>query len=135
MQNGTRPFLRRAKRRSRARRLRVDAQIEVAEGLSVRLGTDLLFVHLRYGRADNPSLKAGVNLYIADLMEHINGTLQPRLAALGLPPIRFDDEDGIDKITTRMFRRTVAWHIATQPFGVVAGMIQYGQMCETMFEG
>jgi hypothetical protein len=39
------------------------------------------------------------------------------------------------RITTRMFRRTVAWHIANRPFGTVAGMIQYGHMSDTMFEG
>ncbi|MEZ5712864.1 MAG: hypothetical protein R3E11_09470 [Sphingobium sp.] len=28
------------------------------------------------------------------------------------------------QITTRQFRRTIAWHIANRPFGTVAGMIQ-----------
>lgn len=35
----------------------------------------------------------------------------------------------------RQFRRTLAWFIAKQPFGVVAGMIQYGHASEVMFQG
>src|SRR3546814_3309117 len=29
------------------------------------------------------------------------------------------------RLTTRQFRRTIAWHIANRPFGTIAGMIQY----------
>ena len=36
---------------------------------------------------------------------------------------------------TRQFRRTLAWHIAHQPFGVVAGTKQYQQAKTTVFEG
>ncbi|MGV9902885.1 hypothetical protein ACWDU8_10425 [Streptomyces sp. NPDC003388] len=36
---------------------------------------------------------------------------------------------------TRQFRRTLAWHIAHQPFGVVAGARQYKHAAITMFEG
>ncbi|MFJ2638735.1 hypothetical protein [Streptomyces sp. NPDC087511] len=36
---------------------------------------------------------------------------------------------------TRQFRRTVAWHIANQPFGVVAGTRQYQHARTAMFEG
>ncbi|SPX82478.1 hypothetical protein [Mycobacteroides abscessus] len=37
--------------------------------------------------------------------------------------------------TPRQFRRTLAWHIAHQPFGVVAGARQYKHAAITMFEG
>lgn len=37
--------------------------------------------------------------------------------------------------TTRQFRRSLAWHIAHQPFGVVAGARQYHHAKVTMFEG
>ncbi|GAA2141462.1 hypothetical protein GCM10009802_52000 [Streptomyces synnematoformans] len=37
--------------------------------------------------------------------------------------------------TTVQFRRTVAWHIAHQPFGVVAGTRQYQHARTAMFEG
>lgn len=36
---------------------------------------------------------------------------------------------------TRQFRRTLAWHIAHQPFGVVAGARQYQHAKATMLEG
>ncbi|WP_414167367.1 hypothetical protein ACMATS_07370 [Streptoverticillium reticulum] len=36
---------------------------------------------------------------------------------------------------TRQFRRTLAWHIARQPFGVVAGARQYTHARTVMFEG
>jgi integrase len=39
------------------------------------------------------------------------------------------------RITTRQFRRTVAWHIANRPFGTVAGMIQYKHVGIAAYEG
>ncbi|MCJ0870993.1 hypothetical protein [Streptomyces sp. AP-93] len=36
---------------------------------------------------------------------------------------------------TRQFRRTLAWHIAHQPFGVVAGARQYKHTAIAVFEG
>jgi hypothetical protein len=39
------------------------------------------------------------------------------------------------RFTTRQFRRTIAWHIAHQPFGVVAGKIQYKHTQVAIFEG
>ncbi|WP_351227927.1 hypothetical protein [Streptomyces sp. NPDC002133] len=57
-----------------------------------------------------------------------------------------DEEDDVEEDTpeptalpwafdTRQFRRTLAWHIAHQPFGVVAGARQYKHAAITMFEG
>ncbi len=44
--------------------------------------------------------------------------------------------DGVPwAFNTRQFRRTLAWHIAHQPFGVVAGAKQYKHAAITMFEG
>lgn len=39
------------------------------------------------------------------------------------------------RFTTRQFRRTVAWHIAAQPGGTVAGMLQYKHVSTLTFEG
>ena len=39
------------------------------------------------------------------------------------------------RITTRQFRRTIAWHIANRPFGAIAGMIQYKHASVAAFEG
>lgn len=38
-------------------------------------------------------------------------------------------------LTTRQFRRTLAWYIANRPFGTVAGKIQYKHASIAMFEG
>lgn len=38
-------------------------------------------------------------------------------------------------ITTRQFRRTIAWYIANRPFGVVAGMIQFKHVRTATFLG
>src|SRR3546814_19612999 len=39
------------------------------------------------------------------------------------------------RITTRQFRRTIAWHIANRPFGTIAGMIQYKHASVAAFDG
>ena len=39
------------------------------------------------------------------------------------------------RLTTRQFRRTLAWHIARQPGGSIAGAIQYRHHSLQMFEG
>lgn len=39
------------------------------------------------------------------------------------------------RLGSRQFRRTIAWYIANRPFGVVAGMIQYGHLSHITFEG
>lgn len=39
------------------------------------------------------------------------------------------------RLTTRQFRRTIAWHIANRPFGTIAGMIQYKHASVAAFEG
>jgi hypothetical protein len=38
-------------------------------------------------------------------------------------------------LTTRQFRRTLAWHIAHQPFGIIAGARQYQHAQVAVFEG
>ncbi len=46
-----------------------------------------------------------------------------------------DEGDKPWRWRTRQLRRTLAWYIASQPFGVIAGMIQYGHASAMMFEG
>ncbi|MEU9321994.1 hypothetical protein [Streptomyces sp. NPDC048295] len=47
-----------------------------------------------------------------------------------------DDEEGAPwSFDTRQFRRTLAWHIAHQPFGILAGTRQYHHAKTAMFEG
>ncbi len=97
-------------------------------------GSDLLFVNL-HNRKTDFAIKSRAARRVNDFRDHINATLQPRLIDMGIPanPAGPDGEPWL--FNTRQFRRTVAWHIANRPFGVVAGMIQYGHTCEVIFEG
>ncbi|EQD36277.1 phage integrase family protein, partial [mine drainage metagenome] len=52
-----------------------------------------------------------------------------------LPGYRDAEEARPWVFTTRQFRRTLAWHIAHQPFGVVAGARQYKHAQVAVFEG
>ncbi|ARF53680.1 hypothetical protein [Streptomyces gilvosporeus] len=57
---------------------------------------------------------------------------------LGQETAREDEKEAADlpwAFDTRQFRRTLAWHIAHQPFGVVAGTRQYKHTAFTIFEG
>jgi integrase len=60
-----------------------------------------------------------------------------RMAATGTVPIAAISEvDGAPwSLNSLQFRRTLAWHIANQPFGVVAGKIQYQHVSVATFEG
>jgi hypothetical protein len=111
--------------------------IKVMRSLGARFraenNTDLLFSRVHRNQLDNvPSLKASINDYIEELIKHVNGTLVPFGGVADHPAIPIDT---FQRVTTRMFRRTIAWFIANRPFGVVAGMIQYGHMSSQMFEG
>ena len=77
--------------------------------------------------AKDPMLASDVNDGLNALRDRIN---QVR------PHDPVPDVDGEPwRFTTRQFRRTVAWHIAHQPFGVVAGKIQYKHTQVAIFEG
>lgn len=52
-----------------------------------------------------------------------------------LPGYRDGEETDRWAFTPRQFRRTLAWHIAHQPFGVVAGARQYKHAQVAVFEG
>lgn len=57
---------------------------------------------------------------------------------LGRPIPGWENSEGITvpwKFNTRQFRRTLARYIARQPFGIIAGMLQYKHIETTMFEG
>ncbi|MFB6957546.1 hypothetical protein ACFCYB_10960 [Streptomyces sp. NPDC056309] len=64
--------------------------------------------------------------------ENLN-TFRAHCAHIGFPVPDVDGEPW--NLTTRQFRRTVAWHIAHRPYGTVAGMIQYKHLSVAMFEG
>jgi hypothetical protein len=53
----------------------------------------------------------------------------------GLPEAIPDVNAARWRLMTRQFRRTLAWFIARQPGGVIAGAIQYRHLSVQMFEG
>lgn len=57
---------------------------------------------------------------------------------LGRQIPEWPDEDGVTipwRLNTRQFRRTLARFIAREPFGVIAGMLQYKHVETAIFEG
>jgi len=68
-----------------------------------------------------------LNLY-RDHLNELFGTINE-------PVIPNSSEGKPWRITTRKFRRTIAWHIANRPFGTIAGMIQYKHASVAAFEG
>lgn len=86
---------------------------------------DLLFCRPVTGRPHSTISANRMNDNLNEFLAHC--------ADIGFP---VPDVDGKPwNLTTRQFRRTVAWHIAHRPFGTVAGMIQYKHLSVAMFEG
>ncbi|MEV6233440.1 hypothetical protein AB0L88_36795 [Saccharopolyspora shandongensis] len=77
-----------------------------------------------------PRLSNKINERLAAFQDHLN-------ELFGTPDAPFIPTDGdqLWDFATRQFRRTLAWHIAHQPFGVVAGARQYHHAKLAMFEG
>ena len=104
-------------------------------------GDDHLFVHHRIFDRGPSLIKGAIVARLNDFATHCSEELaplvrastsddkRPRLTAIPAGP------DGPWHLTTRQFRKTLAWFFANVPFGVVAGMIQYGHARVTMFEG
>ncbi|MER5641584.1 integrase [Kitasatospora sp. NPDC002227] len=66
---------------------------------------------------------AGLRYRIADFVEWANGEAQSRgLPEQGIP------KDPYGEVTLIRFRRTLAWHVARRPRGLIALAIQYGHM-------
>ena len=109
--------------------------IEVLEQLAARAadarGLDTLWPVL--------SLKTGTKDHVsAEIVRQLNVYRDHLNALFGTaerPVIPAGPNDVPWRITTRQFRRTIAWHIANRPFGIVAGMIQYKHASVAAFEG
>ena len=107
--------------------------IRVLERLSARVtkatGTDTLWPVLAYERSNKRHISAEIVRQLNAYRDHINTIARDSCAILPGP-------DGKPwRITTRQFRRTIAWYIANRPFGTVAGMIQYKHTSIAAFEG
>jgi len=109
--------------------------ITVLEQLSGRAsaarGADTLWPVLVLRPGSKTHISAEIVRQLNAYRDHLN-TLFGTPAEPAVPP-------GVDgrpwRITTRQFRRTIAWHIANRPFGTVAGMIQYKHASIAAFEG
>ncbi len=75
----------------------------------------------RSGRSRGPTT---ITDSILDMIDWVNGRIPGAI-----------DDDPRGRITPRRFRRTLAWHIANQPNGVVALAIQYGHVHTAISEG
>jgi hypothetical protein len=96
-----------------------------------RRGGDTLWRVLK----ERPDGKAHIS---AEIVRQLNAFRDHLNSQFGTPeaPIVPPGPDGKPwRITTRQFRRTVAWHIANRPFGTIAGMIQYKHIGIAAYEG
>ena len=114
----------------------------VAEAIAVleRLqpeGQDLLFARLAFregvrpGSANAAMSSAATSTAVSDFASWVNDYCDrrhrhDRIPGHGGTPWRY---------TTRQFRRTLAWHIARRPGGVIAGALQYRHQAIQLFEG
>ncbi|MBN9441405.1 hypothetical protein [Bosea sp. (in: a-proteobacteria)] len=115
----------------------VSKAIEVMEKLGMlersEAKSTLLFTPFnRLRESSKISLNSKINRYLNGFVGHINTIMAPWLNRAELGPIPIAE---FQPITTMMFRRTIAWYIANRPFGIVAGMLQYGHASVQMFEG
>ncbi|MCC6787173.1 MAG: integrase [Hyphomonadaceae bacterium] len=109
--------------------------VKVLHRLSARVraadGEDGLWRVLHPTPASKTHLSAEIVRTLNAFRDHLNSQFGAPEAPI-IPP----GPDGRAwRITTRQFRRTIAWHIANRPFGAVAGMIQYKHASVAAFEG
>ena len=96
-------------------------------------GQSLLFARLPYREGTRPGSSAAVlttaatQQALADFIAWVNGYCDATGRTGAIPATR-------GRLTTRQFRRTLAWHIARRPGGVIAGALQYRHHAIQMFE-
>jgi hypothetical protein len=94
-------------------------------------GGDTLWRVLNDAHSSKDHISAEIRRQLNAFRDHLNAQFGTQEAPV-VPP----GPDGKPwRITTRQFRRTVAWHIANRPFGTVAGMIQYKHASIAAYEG
>lgn len=109
--------------------------IAVPERLSARAslarGTTTLWPVL----ALRANTKTHVSAEIVRQLNRFRDHLNDRFGTAQAPIIPAGPDGSPWRLTTRQFRRTIAWHIANRPFGTIAGMIQYKHASVAAFEG
>lgn len=110
--------------------------IHVMEQLSkaacVAHGVDTLWPVLDLKRAGKTHVSAEIVNHLNAFRDHVNDVLVDNDSSQSIPTTH---EAKPFRITTRQFRRTLAWYIANRPFGTIAGMIQYQHASVAAFEG
>lgn len=85
------------------------------------------------------SLKTGTKAHVsAEIVRQLNAYRDHLNSLFGTesePAVPPGPSGAPWRLTTRQFRRTIAWHIANRPFGTIAGMIQYKHASVAAFEG
>ncbi|OMP70088.1 integrase [Agrobacterium tumefaciens] len=113
----------------------VATAISVLEHLNVRSvqqrGTATLWPVLSLAHARKQALATDIVTRLNQFRDYLNERFGTEAEPI-IPP----GPDGRPwQLTTRQFRRTIAWHIANRPFGTIAGMIQYKHVSVATFEG
>ncbi len=83
-----------------------------------------------YAHGSRDYLTSAITTRLAAFRDHVSN-----LFSQNDEPFIPDDGDQPWAFNSRQFRRTLAWHIAHQPFGVIAGARQYHHAKLVMFEG
>ncbi|MCK9549535.1 integrase [Aquamicrobium sp.] len=108
--------------------------VAVLERLSARparsSGADTLWPAL-HSSSGKTHLSGDVGRHLNAFRDHLNTAF----GSADTPVIPPGPDGKPWRITTRQFRRTIAWHIANRPFGTIAGMIQYKHASVAAFEG
>jgi hypothetical protein len=87
-----------------------------------------------YAHGDRFQLLSNMSVRLSRFAAHADDLFGSPQAPF-IPGCNDEHEAGRWAFTTMQFRRTLAWHIAHQPFGVVAGARQYKHAQVAVFEG
>ncbi|WP_095204694.1 integrase [Mesorhizobium carmichaelinearum] len=109
--------------------------VEVLERLSFRVASARGLETLWPVLIARPVCKDHLSAEIVRQLNRFRDHLNDLFGTPGMPAIPNGPGDQPWRITTRQFRRTIAWHIANRPFGTIAGMIQYKHASVAAFEG
>ncbi|ABS65787.1 hypothetical protein [Xanthobacter sediminis] len=109
--------------------------VEVLERLSFRAASARGLPTLWPVLAAKTVCKDHLSAEIVRQLNHFRDHLNDLFGTPDTPAVPNGPGDQPWRITTRQFRRTIAWHIANRPFGTIAGMIQYKHASVAAFEG
>ena len=109
--------------------------IDVLERLSARAGQARGTTTLWPVLTLRANTKTHVSAEIVRQLNRFRDHLNDQFGSAQAPVIPAGPDGRPWRLTTRQFRRTIAWHIANRPFGTIAGMIQYKHASVAAFEG